>query len=236
MILLRSGANPNLADQRGWTIIHQCAMFGDLKFLQLCVYFGANVNLRNLEGQQPIDLALLKQHTHIVQYLEIQGLSLKAQCRRVIREAMGPSGTYRRINELPLPSSQKFFVNYGNPFPGSTLPVFVPRPWTEEEITSQKVSRLQVVEFIENNASPEFIEEKKFRRRETISVEELAAMFESLYFWEAFKNIDYEEPLARKPRYSLERVDIQKSHEEPSPQTNFSSIFRRWINRDETMR
>ena len=127
---------------------------------------------------------------------------------------MGPR-SYNRIGELPIPPSQKLFVNYGNPFAGWVGTLYVPRPWTEEDIKSNRVGKGQVLEFFKNNASSEFLREKEIEtKKESLSVDELVELFESLYFWESFKTIDYEEPLARKPRYTLETIVKHEEEDE----------------------
>ena len=209
-----------MQDQLGWTIIHQCASSGNHPLLQLCVQKGADVNLKNKNGQLPIDLAVMKHHAPIVRYLENQSCNLRCLCRQAIRDAMGKR-TYNQINELPLPSTIKLFINYYNPFPGFVATVHVPCPWTEEDVLCGKVPKKDVIEFFEENASEEFIADKTFSKQTT--PEELAEMLESLYFWESFRTIDYEEPLARKPRYTMETVITT----DPPPQHSwFKNYFK----------
>ena len=183
-------------------------MNGNLTLLQLCVRRGANVYVRNKQGQLPIDLALMKGHTPLLRYLEVQSGDLRSFCRLAIREAMGPR-SYNRINELPLPSSMKLFVNYGNPFCGWAASIYIPCPWTEEEVLSGSVKEEEVKEFIKENASEEFIEEKSIKSKQ-FTPNDLADILASLYFWEAFKTIEYEEPLPRKPNYSMEKLSKEE--------------------------
>lgn len=242
--LLDNGSNPNSADQKGWTIIHQCAMVGDLTLLTLCMLYGANSSLYNHGGQLPVDLAYLKKHDHIVDYLEKHSLSLKRLCRVSIRDAMGPR-TYNKINELPLPPSQKLFINYGNPFVGWVGTLYIPRPWTDDDIRSGRVDKGDVLAFFVTNASSEFMKEKEIEDKwQNLTFSDLAELLESLYFWESFKTIDYEEPLARKPRYALEKLTLRDEEEEEERERgresnrreggkrsssgfNFSRVFRR---------
>ena len=205
--LLDHGADPNIKDRRGWTIVHQCAVSGNLPLLQLCIQRGGCIDEKNSEGKSPLDLAVLKHHEPIVEYLEKRSCNLKALCRHSVRTAMGKR-TYNRINELPLPPSLKLFINYYNPYPGFTATVLVPRPWTEEEILSGDIEKAKVKEFFEENASEQFNADKNTSGINCkTSVEELAAMMETLYFWESFKAIEYEEPPARSPRYSMRRKE-----------------------------
>lgn len=190
-----------MGDRKGWSILHQCASMGNLPLLQLCVQWGGDVGIANDQGHQPIDIAKMKKHAPLVRYLEIQSGSLRCICRLAIREAMGKR-TYNMLDVLPLPPMVKLFVNYGIPYQGWKAPMMVDRPWTEEEILRGTVANSEVREFIEEVADPEFIKDKKLDK--TTTPDELAELMESLYFWESFKTISYEEPIPRKPRYSMD--------------------------------
>ena len=200
------GADPNIKDKHGWTVLHQCAVVGNLPILQLFVRRGGVITVTNNEGKLPLDLAVLKHHKPVIEYLDKQSCSLKQFCRHAIREAMGKR-TYNRINDLPLPPTLKLFVNYHNPYPGFLSTIIVPRPWTEEEILKGETEIKELKAFFEENASNEFNKEKK---TDTIgpktSLEELATMMENLYFWECFREIEYEDQPARRPRYSMETM------------------------------
>lgn len=200
-ILLDFGADVNLQDRAGWTALHQCAWNGHLPLLQLLVTRGGDVSIRNTEGYQPLDLAVIRGHAPLVRYLEVQSGSLRCQCRKVIHESLGER-CLLVLNQLPLPTSLKLFLNHDNPYPGGTAPVVIPRPWEEERVRSGRVGREEVQQFIEEHANEQFLEERGVRRRQ-VGVEELAEMLEALYFWEAFKEVEYEEPPARPPRYSM---------------------------------
>lgn len=218
-LLIKYGSDINSTDKEGWTVIHQCAVVGNLTMLQFFVHSGANVTVANNEGKQPIDLALMKGHTPIVRYLEVQSKSLRCLCRLSIREAMGKR-TYNRINELPLPSSLLLFVNYGNPYPGWAASIYVPCPWSNNDIIKGTVDKQEVLEFLDENASKEFIEERCDVTKKLVTSDELAELVEALYFWEAFKTIDYEEPVARKPRYSLEKIPDDDENKVTNKLTN----------------
>ena len=200
--LLEHGADVNLQDRAGWTVLHQCAWNGNLPLLQLLVRRGGNVSIKNSGGQQPMDLAVIRAHAPIVSYLEVQSCSLRCQCRKVIQETLGKRCPLL-LNQLPLPTSLKLFVNYGNPYPGGTSLVVTPQPWEEERVRNGGVGREEVQSFIEKHASDQFLEERRVRERQ-VGVEELADMLQALYFWEAFKEVEYEEPPARPPRYSMD--------------------------------
>ena len=207
-LLLDNGASVNLQDSGGWTVAHQCASAGRLPLLQLFVQRGADLSIRNKSGDRPLDLAVMRGHAPLVQYLEVQSGSLHNMCRMVIRDCVKP---HQRLADLPLPPSLKLFINYHIPYPGWATPIVVPRPWTDEELVSGEVERTEVHSFIMEHASSEFLEERKLRDRE-VTQDELAELMESLYFWEAFKTIGYDEPLAPPPRYSMDPSNMDRSH------------------------
>ena len=112
--------------------------------------------------------------------------------------------TYNRINELPLPSSLKVFINHYNPYPGFAATLIVPRPFSDEDILSGAVEHGEVREFLEENASEDFKQDKNVVAiGGKTNVEEMTAMMEALYFWESFKTVQFEEPPARPPRYIM---------------------------------
>lgn len=192
--------------------MHQCAQNGDLPLLQLVVRKGGNVKLRNHQNQLPVDLAAIRRHAHIVKYLEIQSCDLRSLCRVAIRDAMGKR-TYNRITELPLPSMLKLFVNYGNPFQGCEMTVIPQTTWTPEDMQEGLVGADQLREFIRSNASADFLQEHSDVINGT-SVKDLISVFQTMFLWEAFRAVSYEEPLARAPRYSLERIVREEEEED----------------------
>ena len=207
LLLLDNGASINLQDSGGWTVAHQCATIGHLPLLQLFVRGGADLNIRNKSGDRPLDIAVTRGHAPLVRYLEAQSGSLHCMCRMVIRDNVKP----HKLAELPLPPSLKLFINYHIPYPGWTTPIVVPRPWSDEQLISGQIKKTDVQSFIEENASTEFLEERKIKDR-AVDREELAELMEALYFWEAFKTIDYSEPLAPPPRYSMDHNNLDSDH------------------------
>ena len=236
--LLDSGANPNLPDKLGWTVVHQCAWNGDLDLLQLVVQRGARVLVKNNQGQFPVQLAAIRGHQAVIRYLEFQSCDLHSICRFSIREAMGKR-TYNRINELPVPPSVKLFVNYENPYDGLQAIVVPHSPWSPEELHQGEISKSELRAFISENASNEFIEEHSDilcagehrvckishtansdgadskdgsdrDESEDDSIESLVRVFQRMYLWETFKTVDYKEPLARPPRYPLSIYNCKK--------------------------
>jgi ankyrin repeat protein len=55
--LLEKGANPNLADPRGWTAVHQAASRGNEKLLRAVLDAGGDSTGKTKEGQTPLDIA-----------------------------------------------------------------------------------------------------------------------------------------------------------------------------------
>jgi len=55
--LLKHGASPNMADERGWTAVHQAASRGNERTLQAVLDAGGNITQRDNEGCIPRDRA-----------------------------------------------------------------------------------------------------------------------------------------------------------------------------------
>ena len=227
-LLLASGADPNLAHKFGWTVVHQCAWDGDLPLLKMVVGKGANVLLRNNCQQFPVELAAIRGHQALVRYLEIQACDLKSMCRLSIREAMGKR-SYNRLIELPLPPLLKLFLNYGNPYNGWEATLIPPSPWSTEELEEGKAAPEELRTFIHGNASTDFLSENKEalkRSCDSSDVQALVEVFQSMYLWEAFKPVSYEEPLARPPRYSMEKCE--RKDDSDTSQRNGEGGFVAW--------
>lgn len=203
-LLLSHGADPNITDKSDWSIIHSCARNDDLPLLKMCVRKGGKIDLPNAQRQLPIDLASIQRNAEVVEYLEAQSCDIKAQCRSVIRGAMG--NRVHRINELPLPPSLRLYVNYRCPYDGWEATLVPESPWTVEELPS--VSECSVKQFIVDNASEEFVDENKDHMS---TMSDLIDTFQSLYLWESFKTVvNFEEPPARPPRYSMNPNELRK--------------------------
>ena len=114
-LLIEHGADLNVCDAQGWTIMHKCVWAGNLTLLQFCVQHGGKINTTDNAGQKPVDLAFQMNRTHLVRYLESQSCDLSQLCRMTIREAMGKNVS-KNIHKLPLPKSLKLFINYGMPY------------------------------------------------------------------------------------------------------------------------
>jgi hypothetical protein len=228
--LLESGTNLNSADRCGWTVVHQCAWQGDLLLLRLCVQKGADTNRKTQDDRLPVHLAVTTGHTDVVRYLDAQSCDLKSFCRIAINEAVGKR-RYSRLNELPVPPRVKVFLNYSCTYPGFEATLIPPQPWTSEELHSGSVSVKEIQEFIHENASQEFTEENRdILGSEKADLAELIELFQSMYFWESFKKVQFEEPLARKPRYSMEKLEKkEKKDEEQSSSSNYSSVITSFV-------
>lgn len=245
-ILLENGANVNSEDSCGWTVVHLCARHGDLLLLRLCVQKGAKIDLKTQDHRLPVQLAATSGHTDVIRYLDAQSCDLKSLCRLAINKAMGKK-LYGRLNELPVPPRVKLFLNYNCTYPGFEATLVPPQPWTSEELHSGTVSVKQIQQFICENASQEFIEEN----REILGVirdpkgltptpdleggggkadlAELVELFQSMYFWESFKKVQYEEPLARKPRYSMEKLEKKNGDEDQPSSSNYRSVINSFV-------
>ena len=110
--------------------------------------------------------------------------------------------------KLPLPPKLRLFLNYGNPYPGYELVPIPDMPWSNEELQQSKPSKEEILKFLVTNADDDFLVDYKLSTSaESIndntqhSYYDLIGALKSLYLYECFKPISYEEPLARKPRF-----------------------------------
>lgn len=67
--LLTHGADPNVAQQGGWSPLHQAAAHGQLKMVDLLLHHGASIEYENDEGETPIDVAEENGHDEVVDLL-----------------------------------------------------------------------------------------------------------------------------------------------------------------------
>ena len=211
-LLFSYGADPNVVDKFGWSMIHTCAWNNDLPLLQMCVRKGGKVNVPNHQKQLPVEMASIRGNTEVVEYLETQSCDIKAQCRSLIRKAMGKK--VHRIKELPLPPSLKLYINHGCPYNGWEATLVPEAPWSVDQLS--EVGKRELKQFIEENASQEFLDENKEHLQ---SMSDLMDTFQSLYLWESFKTVNFEEPLPREPRYSLDPNRLEGPREYLSPDT-----------------
>ncbi|KAG9483015.1 cyclin-dependent kinase 4 inhibitor C [Eleutherodactylus coqui] len=68
-ILLRRGADPNLQDSSGFSVLHDTARAGFQDTMQILLDFQADVNLQDNDGNIALHLAAKEGHLHMVQYL-----------------------------------------------------------------------------------------------------------------------------------------------------------------------
>ena len=72
-LLLASGADPNIADAKAWTLLHRAASSGRAEIVEELLSAGARVNVRSKKGWTPLSLAVLSRHTAIVRRLVAAG-------------------------------------------------------------------------------------------------------------------------------------------------------------------
>ena len=215
-MLFEHGADANLQDRRGWSVLHEAAWQGDLHMLKMCVRHGkGNSRIANLDGQLPVDLAVIRGHTAIAHYLDAHSADLRSICRGVIRQAM--SEHVKPLFELELPPCIKLFLNYNIPFPGFSATLVPTPPWSHAQLHQHHADSQELREFIAEHASQDFLLEQRAvisadsAVKPELGYEELVRLFQGMYLWEAFKKIDYKEPMPRKPRYSLHKLEQSPS-------------------------
>ena len=55
--LLGRGASPNIADEKGWTAMHQAASRGNAKMMRALIDAGGDLSRRDAQGNLPRDVA-----------------------------------------------------------------------------------------------------------------------------------------------------------------------------------
>lgn len=75
-LLIERGASPNARQNGGWTPLHAAAQNGDVAFARVLIDSGADVSIRADNQQSALDLALLKGHQGMVEFLESRGARL----------------------------------------------------------------------------------------------------------------------------------------------------------------
>jgi ankyrin repeat protein len=86
-VLLEHGANPNWQDEEGDTPIHRAIrsrlVLDPAKFIELLLEFGADVRIRNREGQTALDEALVQMGESAETYLPVRPIGVKKLQRSV---------------------------------------------------------------------------------------------------------------------------------------------------------
>lgn len=75
-LLLEFGTPANAQQHGGWTALHAAAQHGDVEMAEILVQNGADISARADNQQRPLDLAVLKAHQKMVDFLESHGAAL----------------------------------------------------------------------------------------------------------------------------------------------------------------
>lgn len=200
-------ANPNSVGRDGWTAIHWCARAGDFSFLKLLVSRGGNVNVKTKQNELPVDIAAKRWNQDVMIYCDNQSVNLKQMARAAIINHLGQRARATAWR-LPLPPKLRLFLNYGDPYPGFELVPVPEMPWTDEELQRNEPSKEELLKFLVTNADEDFLTDYKLPTTDTMandssqhSYQDLIGALKSLYLYESFKPISYEEPPAREPRF-----------------------------------
>lgn len=207
-LLLSHHADPNSAGRDGWTAIHWCARVDDLALLKLLVSRGGNVNIKTKQDELPVDIAAKRWKQDAMIYCDQQSVNLKQMTRAAILSHLGQRARATAW-KLPLPPKLRLFLNYGNPYPGYELVPVPEMPWSNEELQQNKPSKEEILKFLVTNADDDFLTDYKLpTAAENVADDntqrtyhDLIGALKSLYLYECFKPISYEEPPARKPRF-----------------------------------
>ena len=75
-LLLEFGTPASAQQHGGWTALHAAAQHGDVDMAKVLIDNGAELSARADNQQRPLDLAVLKAHQAMVDFLESKGASL----------------------------------------------------------------------------------------------------------------------------------------------------------------
>ncbi|MFY9556666.1 MAG: ankyrin repeat domain-containing protein [Blastocatellia bacterium] len=70
MWMIERGASPNIADQQGWTAVHQAASRGNEKMLSALLESGGDMTRKNADGDTPLIVALSRGRPKIIALLD----------------------------------------------------------------------------------------------------------------------------------------------------------------------
>jgi len=80
-LLLKSGADPNVREQGGYTPLHAAAQNGDLEMIRILIYGGADLDVKSQDGKTPLELASEADHTEAAKILQ-EGITKRFKLKR----------------------------------------------------------------------------------------------------------------------------------------------------------
>ncbi|MFD3447640.1 ankyrin repeat domain-containing protein [Microbacteriaceae bacterium 4G12] len=69
-LLLANGADVHAKQSGGWTALHEAALLGEVGIVQVLLSHGANASDKKDDGKTPLDIAVEKDHQHVVSVLQ----------------------------------------------------------------------------------------------------------------------------------------------------------------------
>lgn len=80
-LLLKSGADPNVREQGGYTPLHAAAQNGDNEMIRKLLYGGADLDIKSQDGKTPLDLAIEAGHAEAIKILK-EGITKRFKLKR----------------------------------------------------------------------------------------------------------------------------------------------------------
>ncbi|PEQ47568.1 hypothetical protein COK00_10405 [Bacillus cereus] len=68
--LIEKGSHVNVIQSGGWTGLHEAALLGNEEIVMLLLENGANKTIKKNDGKTAYDIALEKEHDHLLHYLQ----------------------------------------------------------------------------------------------------------------------------------------------------------------------
>jgi ankyrin repeat protein len=75
-LLLKLGAEPNLADQYNYTALHEAAFLGYPKVVEILIKVKADINIRDINSITPLGYAMRSGGQEVIELLEHNGAHL----------------------------------------------------------------------------------------------------------------------------------------------------------------
>ena len=94
--LIKAGANPNIQNKKGYTILLPVINYGDLGLLKDFVEAGCDIQHKDISGEKPIDYAINNQFVDITEWLLDNGVDVN----EVLSNRSASWDTYKRIHYI----------------------------------------------------------------------------------------------------------------------------------------
>ena len=71
--LLKNGADVNLTDEKGFSLLMSCSKNNDIKSIKILLAYGAKINQKDTKGYSALDYAVMEKNLEVVKILVENG-------------------------------------------------------------------------------------------------------------------------------------------------------------------